>query len=105
MFYFNYFKDIINAALVEIPSIIYQLPCEWNVQLTSSMNTKLCQVIWSNNYLINNDNNNVQNFNSNTFESFNHLLKIAHFNYPIKADMITLNEIIDDDQLRKLIDK
>ncbi|VDP00738.1 unnamed protein product [Schistosoma curassoni] len=69
------------------------------------MNTKLCQVIWSNNYPINNDNNNVQNFNSNTFESFNHLLKIAHFNYPIKADMITLNEIIDDDQLRKLIDK
>ncbi|RTG87199.1 glycosyltransferase-like protein LARGE [Schistosoma bovis] len=93
-------QDIINAALVEIPSIIYQLPCEWNVQLTSSMNTKLCQVIWSNNYPINNDNNNVQNFNSNTFESFNHLLKIAHFNYPIKADMITLNEIIDDDQLR-----
>ncbi|VDP20517.1 unnamed protein product [Schistosoma margrebowiei] len=59
------------------------------------MNIKLCQVIWSNNDPINNDSN-----NSNTFESFNHLLKIAHFNYPIKADMITLNEIIDDDQLR-----
>ncbi|CAH8514291.1 unnamed protein product [Schistosoma rodhaini] len=89
-------QDIINAALVEIPSIIYQLPCEWNVQLTSNMNIKLCQIIWSNDYSI----HNVQSFHSNPFESFNYHLKIAHFNHPIKADIITLNEIIDDDQLR-----
>ncbi|XP_018646039.1 glycosyltransferase-related [Schistosoma mansoni] len=89
-------QDIINAALVEIPSIIYQLPCEWNVQLTSNMNIKLCAIIWSNDYSI----HNVQSFHSNPFESFNYHLKIAHFNHPIKADMITLNEIIDDDQLR-----
>ncbi|KAH8861374.1 LARGE xylosyl- and glucuronyltransferase 2 [Schistosoma japonicum] len=88
-------QDIINTALVEIPSIIYELPCEWNVQLTSYMNTQLCRVIWSNN-----NNNRVQDSNPTLFGSFNHLLKIAHFNHPIKADMINLHEIIDDDILR-----
>ncbi|KAK4469711.1 hypothetical protein MN116_007235, partial [Schistosoma mekongi] len=88
-------QDIINTALVEIPSIIYELPCEWNVQLTSNMNTQLCRVIW-----LNNNNNRLQDSNPTLFGSFNHLLKIAHFNHPIKADMINLNEITDDDILR-----
>ncbi|CAH8837704.1 unnamed protein product [Trichobilharzia szidati] len=91
-------QDIINTALVKYPSSIYELPCEWNVQLTSNMNTKLCQIIWFD-----------ESF-SNPREGvalygFNRQLKIAHFNHPIKADMITMSEIADDDSLRKSLGK
>nr|CAH8839800.1 unnamed protein product [Trichobilharzia regenti] len=86
-------QDIINTALIRYPSSIYELPCEWNVQLTSNMNTKLCQIIWFDEYFSNPT-------EGVTLYKFNRQLKIAHFNHPIKADMITMSEIADDDPLR-----
>ncbi|CAH8501160.1 unnamed protein product [Heterobilharzia americana] len=79
-------QDIINAALVEYPSAFMNYPVNG---------------IWFNSYL----NDYTEHIDEEKFQSFYHLLKIAHFNHPIKPDMISLSEIIDDDHSRLILRK
>ncbi|KAK4319840.1 hypothetical protein Pmani_009257 [Petrolisthes manimaculis] len=35
-------QDIINAVIKQHPEIVYQLPCQWNVQLSDNTRSELC---------------------------------------------------------------
>ena len=35
-------QDIINAVIKQHPEILYNLPCQWNVQLSDNTRSELC---------------------------------------------------------------
>ena len=35
-------QDIINAVVKQHPEIVYNLPCQWNVQLSDNTRSELC---------------------------------------------------------------
>jgi len=35
-------QDIINAVILENPSVVHRLPCQWNVQLSDNTRSEQC---------------------------------------------------------------
>ncbi|KER29887.1 hypothetical protein T265_03580 [Opisthorchis viverrini] len=71
-------QDVINALLVQIPDAVNELACEWNVQLNSRAQPMHCPVHWPT----------VLNPSPSSINSHVGQLKIAHYNSPVKPELM-----------------
>ncbi|CAH8602996.1 unnamed protein product [Schistosoma margrebowiei] len=42
----NINKDILNLILFQFKYILYEIPCEWNIQLSEGIDEQRCPVSW-----------------------------------------------------------
>ncbi|KAG5450686.1 LARGE xylosyl- and glucuronyltransferase 1, partial [Clonorchis sinensis] len=71
-------QDVINALLVQMPDAVNELACEWNVQLNSRAQPMQCPVHWLT----------VQKPSPDNINSHIGQLKIAHYNSPVKPELM-----------------
>ncbi|CAH8605600.1 unnamed protein product [Schistosoma bovis] len=96
-------QDILNLILFEFKYILYEIPCEWNIQLSAGSDEQRCPVSWLT----------YTELKKRNYTTIVKQPKLIHINHHIKPDDINVNytptEYIDQSDIilkqRELYDK
>ncbi|CAH8557088.1 unnamed protein product [Schistosoma turkestanicum] len=88
-------QDVINAVLNQNRHWLYEIPCEWNIQLSAFSIRERCPVVWEISFNNNNNNSNInanhrshkhkQPLNSDNILQYPNA-KLIHFNAHVKPE-------------------
>ncbi|CAH8584958.1 unnamed protein product [Schistosoma intercalatum] len=76
-------QDILNLILFESKYILYEIPCEWNIQLSEGSDEQRCPVSWLS----------YTELKKRNYSTIFKQPKLIHINHLIKPNDILLNEI------------
>ncbi|CAH8600548.1 unnamed protein product [Schistosoma bovis] len=76
-------QDILNLILFEFKYILYEIPCEWNIQLSEGSDQKRCPVSWLS----------YTELKKRNYSTIFKQPKLIHINHLTKPNDILLNEI------------
>ncbi|KAK4468902.1 hypothetical protein MN116_008062 [Schistosoma mekongi] len=76
-------QDILNIMLFELKHILYELPCVWNVQLSSGANESQCPISWLSDIELTKRN----------YSTIYKQPKLLHINHHMKPNDVTLQNI------------
>ncbi|CAH8674460.1 unnamed protein product [Schistosoma rodhaini] len=80
-------QDVINLIMLRNNEIFYEIPCEWNIQLSSGVDTHRCPVSWlTENSLLNSGD-----------LIYGKQPKIVHLNHQVKPEDLDLKNILNVD--------
>ncbi|RTG90801.1 glycosyltransferase-like protein LARGE, partial [Schistosoma bovis] len=76
-------QDILNLMLFQFKYILYEIPCEWNIQLSSGSDEQRCPVSWLT----------YKELKKRNYTTIVKQPKLIHINHHTKPNDIKLNEI------------